>query len=624
VNPKSGAFTVVASQGHPYWAIGEDAAGRIWLSDTRNIGYVANGAFVPVRDVANAAVEEVASFKQDSRGQLWAIAAGAGVYRVAPGIPRLEIKSPRASQDFLMSDRLGTWVSLSSGGVEQHLDGRTYAFPDDQPERIDSLVRTIMDDGDSIWITTRRGLRRWRHGIWTTWTRDHGLPGTGSTEEILVDRLGHFWLMTTRGLLRLPRAQLDATPDGVPRMLSFARIGVTEGVAPLGGGAASSPRALVDRHGRLHIATLDSVVTIDPSAVIPSSMAPPIVLESATVDHHAVDLTRTQSFVEPSLLQFDYTSLSLRSPELARFRYRLDGYDTEWTEAGSRRHVTYGVLRPGSYRFRVIGAGAEGVWNETGASFAFQITPVFWRTWWFRATLLGIASLVVAALYRLRVRQLTRQFNIGVEARVGERTRVARELHDTLLQTVQGSKMVADEALKNAADHRLVVRALEQLSTWLAQATEEGRAALNSLRAPGTETDDLAQSVRQAIDECRPTSRAEISMAVNGESKAIHPVVRDEVYRIAYEAIRNACTHSGGDRIDVSLVYGNDLTVRINDNGSGIEPRLIETGREGHFGLRGMQERAERIGGKLTIVGPSGLGSSVTLVVPGRTAASGS
>jgi signal transduction histidine kinase len=180
--------------------------------------------------------------------------------------------------------------------------------------------------------------------------------------------------------------------------------------------------------------------------------------------------------------------------------------------------------------------------------------------------------------------------------------------------------MVADHALKDPADHDRVLHALEQLSTWLAQATEEGRAALRALRASATETNNLADAVRRAIEECRIDSTAQITFSVNGRAREMHPVVRDEFYRVGYEAIRNACLHSSANGIDVTLEYGRDLTLRISDNGVGIEAAVIETGREGHFGLRGMRERAERIGAKFTLVSGPGIGTAITLIVPGRTA----
>src|SRR5262249_38227522 len=194
------------------------------------------------------------------------------------------------------------------------------------------------------------------------------------------------------------------------------------------------------------------------------------------------------------------------------------------------------------------------------------------QTRWFAAAMVALGVLMAGLFYRLRVRQISKAMSARFDERLAERTRVARELHDTFLQTVQGSKMVADHALKNPADHVRMVRAMEQLSTWLAQATEEGRAALNSLRASTTEKNNLAEAFRRAIDECRRESSLEISFSVKGDFREMHLVVRDEIYRIGYEAIRNSCAHSGGDRLEVTLVYAHDLTLRISDNGSGIDP----------------------------------------------------
>jgi len=227
---------------------------------------------------------------------------------------------------------------------------------------------------------------------------------------------------------------------------------------------------------------------------------------------------------------------------------------------------------------------------------------------------------LVWSLYRYRLHQLAKEFNIRLEERVGERTRVARELHDTLLQTVQGSKFVADDALEKANDSVPVNvrRALEQLSKWLGQATQEGRAALNSLRTSTIETGDLAAGLRRAVDECRLNRPLEAKLSVAGKTRDMHPIARDEIYRIGYEAIRNACEHSSASELDVHLNYADDLTLQINDNGAGIEPAIVSEGKAGHFGLQGMRERAERIGGKLTLVSSPNAGTTITLVVPGN------
>ena len=218
---------------------------------------------------------------------------------------------------------------------------------------------------------------------------------------------------------------------------------------------------------------------------------------------------------------------------------------------------------------------------------------------------------------QLRLRQVARQFNIRLEERIGERTRMARELHDTFLQTIQGSKLVADDALESSTDPIRMRRAMQQLSVWLASAMMEGRAALNSLRTVTTQTNDLAESLRRvAGDGLIPSSMA-ATFSVVGAAREMHPIVRDEIYRIGYEAIRNACMHSGASRLEVELRYARDLTLGVDDNGTGIDPAIAHKGKDGHFGLQGMRERAARIGGKFTLRRSSDFGTEIRLIVPG-------
>jgi signal transduction histidine kinase len=618
----TGSWTTVTPHGHVFWAIGEDAAGRIWLSNTHDIGYVDRGLFIPVKDATGAAVRRVSAFERDRRGTLWAVATEKGVYQVSPGPPRLVIATS-AHSDLHVSERFGMWIARWNGGIEHHANGRVTVFPDVQPRVTEGIADTITDDGDAIWVGTPRGLKRWRNGVWTTWTREHGLPAGGNVEEIIADTQGHLWLLNAGGVLRVPRAQLDATPDGSPRPLTFARLGGMDGIVPHPGSMAPSPRAAVDRRGRMYFATNDTVMVVDPAAIDDAALAPPIALESVTIDERPIDMAQRARFVEPSRLRFDYTSLSLRSPENARFRYRLEGYDTAWLEAGGQRHVTYGTLRPGTYRFRVIGAGSEGVWNEAGASFAFEITPVYWRTWWFRLAVIVLAALTALGLHRLRVRQLTRQFNLRLDARVSERVRIARDLHDTLLQTFQGV-LIHFQAATNLLPGRPddAKRKLEVVLDRAAGAVTEARDAVQALRGPAGPSDDLARTIGvlagQLAEEHRGANAAAIHVNVEGRPQTIRPIVRDDVYRIASEAMRNAMRHAHARIIQVDVHYDErHLQVRIRDDGQGIdEAVLAERGASGHWGLPGMRERAELIGGSLEVRSRMGSGTEIDLSVP--------
>jgi len=205
---------------------------------------------------------------------------------------------------------------------------------------------------------------------------------------------------------------------------------------------------------------------------------------------------------------------------------------------------------------------------------------------------------------------------LRLEERVSERTRITRELHDTFLQTVQGSKLVADDALEQSTDLIRMRRAMEQLSAWLGRATQEGRAALNSLRTTTTQTNDLAEALRRVTEDSVIPSSMAVTFSVVGDVREMHPIVRDEIYRIGYEAIRNASSHSGASQLEVELRYANGLTLRVSDNGMGIDPAIVDMGKDGHFGLQGMRERSARIAGKLTCVSSSNSGTEVKLIVP--------
>lgn len=228
---------------------------------------------------------------------------------------------------------------------------------------------------------------------------------------------------------------------------------------------------------------------------------------------------------------------------------------------------------------------------------------------------MAISTFSIATLFAWAIAR--KIIKLRLEERLNERTRLTRELHDTFLQTIQGSKLVADDALDPSADPIRMRRAMEKLSLWLGQAAQEGRAALNSLRATTTQTNDLADALRRVTEDGLMPKSMAVAFSVVGDAREMHPIVRDEIYRVGYEAIHNACTHSGASQLEVELKYANDLALRVTDNGTGVDPAIADRGKDGHFGLQGMRERAARIGGKLTLGSSSNLGTEVKLIVPG-------
>jgi hypothetical protein len=357
---------------------------------------------------------------------------------------------------------------------------------------------------------------------------------------------------------------------------------------------------------------------IDPDHLAGNELPPPIHIEGLIADRTNYPLGKSLRL--PPLtrdLEIDYTALSFVAPQKVRFRYQVEGHDLAWQEPGTRRQAFYSDLRPGRYRFHVIASNNDGVWDEAGAALDFSIPPAWYQANWFRALCLVSCGFIVCVIYRLRVRQISRAIGARFDERLAERTRMARDLHDTFLQTIEGSKLVADHALKPSIDPAQMRGAMEQLSVWLGRATQEGRAALNSLRAATTQTNDLGDALRRVTkDDLIPSSMA-VTFSVVGDAREMHPIVRDEIYRIGYEAIRNACTHSGASQLEVELRYARGLALRVSDNGTGIDPSIADGGKDGHFGLQVKSERAARIGGSLTLGSSSNSGTEIKLVVPG-------
>jgi signal transduction histidine kinase len=370
--------------------------------------------------------------------------------------------------------------------------------------------------------------------------------------------------------------------------------------------------------GRLWFANETVLQTIDAAHLTRNLIPPPVHIEEIIIDrqsHSPQEILHLPPHTRD--LEIDYTALSFVAPQKVRFRYKLEGRDEDWQEAGTRRQAFYSDLRPGKYRFRVIAGNNDGVWNDKGATLDFSVLPAMYQTAWFRVACILTGLFIFWAFYRLRTRQIEVSISTRFEERLAERTRLARELHDTLLQAIQGSKMIVDDLLDPPAVSGRPREVMGRLSSALAQALHELRTSLNSLRNATASGNDLAEAFRRAVDDCANRGVVNITFMVEGTAREMHPIVRDEIYRIGHEAIRNACQHSGADRIEVRLSYGQDLVFRVQDNGRGIDPEVAAYGKSDHFGLQGMRERAKHSGGVLTISGSTDSGTSLELMIPG-------
>jgi signal transduction histidine kinase/streptogramin lyase len=611
--PCGDAFSAYRDLAGAVWWVCLDA---IYRDEARQYTRLALPPWLP-KPYMGSAIEAT----EDGSGALWLAAEGEGLfYRKKGGWQRLEsaLELAKSPPTTAFTDWMGrAWFGYDNGTIIllRHENIQRVFPANDSPV---GAVRAINGRGRHTWAGGDLGLaffdgNRFRRIV----PADAETFGSVMGVEETLD--GSLWLTESRGIIQVPASEVRQAVVNPSYRVNYRVFDSFDGLPGTFAGTRRHQKQIQTTDGRLWFNSSGGVAWIDPANISTNDLPPPVLINSVKANgRESGPLANLTLPPRTTNLQLGYTALSLAIPERVRFRYRLEGVDKDWQDAGTRREALYTRLGPGEYHFRVIACNNDGVWNEAGSSLDFRIAPAWYQTYWFLALCAAIIFLIVWALYRMRLQQVAKAMSVRFDDRLSERTRIARDLHDTLLQTIQGSKLVADSALKQSSDPSRMHGALEQLSVWLERATEEGRVALNSLRTSTTETNDLAEAFRRAIEECRIENSIESSFSVVGDAREMHPIVRDEVYRIGYEAIRNACVHSQANKLQVTLTYSEDLGVRVSDNGVGIDPSVADRGKDGHFGLRGMRERAARIAGKLTVTGSPSSGTEVKLVVPGK------
>ncbi|MGA9671107.1 MAG: two-component regulator propeller domain-containing protein [Terracidiphilus sp.] len=595
----------------------EDHAGRLWFGLEDGLYAYVDGKFRAICHSDGTPLGIVFSITEDTRHSIW-VRAGQNLDEIVDYAVRAEQTSAQIKTAYVLTATPdgGIALGLVDGELMRFKDGKTQSTGTNETGNRRQIRDLLVDPDGTVWGTTLNELFCLRGSKRENLTIHNGLP-CDDIFALVEDDEDAIWLYSRCGLIKIARSELNNwwqhPGDSVHTQVFDEADGVQAGLTSL------KPQATRTADGRLWFVNGRILQSIDASHLKINTTPPPIHVEAVVADHQK--FPPQDSLRLPALtrdLEVDYTAISFVAPQKVRFRYKLDGQDANWQEPGTRRQAFYNDLTPGKYTFHVIACNSDGIWNNAGASLEFSIEPAWFQRAWFRSLCGVLAALIVFTLYQLRVRQIANAIKIQFDERLAERTRLARELHDTFIQTVQGSKMVADDALDEGADAARMRQALEKLSKWLSQAVDEGRAALHSLRVTTTERNHLSEALRRATEDSQIPSSMAVAFSVVGDAVNMHPLVRDEVYRIAYEAIRNAAFHSKASRLEIDLRYTSDLSIRIKDNGLGIDPSITDHGKAGHFGLQGMRERATRIHSKLTIVSSSNNGTEVTLIVPGK------
>jgi signal transduction histidine kinase len=489
------------------------------------------------------------------------------------------------------------------------------------------------DDDGTLWISTEGGLSRLRNNRVATLTSKNGLP-CDTVHWAMEDDDRSFWLYTACGLVRIARSELDAwaadaeTKQSAVRPIRVTVFDSSNGVRSLADAGHYHPLLAKTPDGKLWFLLWDGVSVIDPHHIPLNKLPPPVHIEQIAANHKSYLVTSDANGnvrLPPLIrdLQIDYTALSFVAPEKVQFRYKLEGWDRDWQDVGNRRQAFYSNLPPRNYRFRVMACNNSGVWNEAGTFLDFSIAPAYYQTWWFCSLCVATFLGLLAAAYQLRLRQVAQQFNMRLEGRVAERTRIARDLHDTLLQSFQGVLLkfhAVSYMMRDRPDE--AEKTLEAVINQARQAITEGRDAVQGLRSSALAGNELARAISMFGDELTAHQGdnhcPEFLVHVEGTPRDLAPILRDDVYRIAGEAVRNAFRHAHAARIEVEIRYDpRQLRLRVRDNGKGIDPKVLEAGaRAGHYGLPGMYERAKLVGGKLAVWSELDSGTETELTIP--------
>ena len=549
------------------------------------------------------------------------------------------------------------WAGTLSGGASVLRHGRftTYDTRNGLPS---NTIASILEAGNgTIWFGTPNGLTAFSDGTWRTYTTRDGLP-SNDVNTVFEDQAGGLWVGTARGIAVVEASGIRSTGGAVGElresMLGFVddrhgslwistaggilrvsrdalfrdalqandvrRYGVADGLLSV----ESTRRHRIvgrDAKGRIWFALTGGLSTADPVRADQRALPAVTHVEQLAADGTAIDIRGPIRIPAGGRrITLTYAGLSLSVPERVRFRYRLDGFDRDWSDPVAERQAVYTNLAPGPYRFRVMASNSDGLWNGAEATLPFEVVPLVWQTTWFRVSVLAVAVLSAWGLYRLRVRQVARQLNARFEERLAERTRIAQELHDTLLQGFVSASMQLHVAADRLPEDAPARAALGRVHDLMRKVIDEGRQAVRGLRASSVAPHDLEQAFAGVQEELGMGGVA-YRVIVEGRPRSLTPVIRDEVYRIGREGLLNAFRHSGAAHIEIELEYGaKDLCVLVRDDGRGMDPHVVHAGTDGHWGLTGMRERAQRIGGTLKIRSRPAAGTEVELRIPGHVA----
>ena len=622
------------------YSIFQDRAGVVWFNGRWRIE---DGRFVRAisNDILPQSLGFVFSMYEDHEGSYW-IGAESGVVRYQNGnSTRYTTKDGLAGDDtkVIIEDSAGgIWLG-SYGGLTHYKDGRFTAWTerDGLPSNI---VRALYQDNDGVlWIGTYDGgLARFKDGRFTRYTTKDGLFHNGAF-QILEDSAGWYWMSCNRGIYRVRKQELNDFADGKIKAITSINYGKSDGMLNAecnGGGWPAGVRA---RDGKLWFPTMDGVAVIDPATVTTNAQPPPVVIEGIKIDNEEVAATTLESAfrIRPGQENFEiqYTALSFINSENLRFKYKLEGLDDDWVEAGTRRTAYFSHVPPGDYTFRVIAANSDGVWNTEGKSMRIKVLPPFYRTLWFLALAGLVAVGTIFVSFRSRVRQIERRQVAQeafarqlLESQEAERKRIAAELHDGLGQTLAIIKNRALLGGTTSSDLQSAREQFELIAAQSTQAIDEAKDISYNLRPYLLDRLGLSKALESMIRRVEDASGIRFTTEIAKLDGLFSPDEEINLYRIVQECLNNIVKHSGASAGTVRLQREEDLVEMIvSDNGKGfVESAFAAPTSDGHgqprrgFGLMGIRERALLFKAVPTLHSVPGAGTTITIRFTPQTA----
>jgi ligand-binding sensor domain-containing protein/signal transduction histidine kinase len=565
-----------------------DGPDTLWVStwDGLDRFSIANQTFTVYRSDPHARSGQYSAIAQDRQGMLW-IASNSGLIHF----------NPRTSQF----------------SVIKHADGMPTISNND-------VTFPFIDSDGRLWVATRNGLNKLNaDGTYTIYRERDGLGGN-DVSCILEDDAGRLWLSTNRGLSRFDR-----------KTLSFTNYSAADGLGDLTGWDS----CLKTSSGELFFAGYSGLIAFYPEKVVESFSHAPIRFVDLRINGQSVAigadsvLTKSIDYTDAITLSagqrdfsLEFASLSFMKPGSVRYRYKMVGLNSQWTQVGSDgRVVSYSGLPSGSYTFRAQAAVASGPWTEPGVALRIQILPPWWARWEFRALAVAVALAIVFGIYRFRVKRIMRTLEIRFEERTHERARIARDLHDSLLQGIQGLTLKFDALTRTMPERSPARMSIEGNLRQARELIKEVRTRVGELRKQDEPKAKLEELLRDFGATVFRSASTAFEVSVVGEAHPLDPIAFEEALLIGKEAIANAMLHAEATRVEVELTYrAKGLTLRVSDNGKGLDSKTLESGRVGHWGLQGMRERAHSLGAALELWSRPGAGTVIQLIMPGAVA----